>query len=110
MDEIYLHSHYPDELKSSGNRNLLRILIILAFFVLVITWFNYINLATLQTIRRTRETGIRKSMGAQRNQLIWQYLVEALLLNLICIIISLVMIQFLAPPFQRPYRESLCTR
>ena len=100
MDEIYLHSHYPDELKSSGNPNLLRILIIIAFFVLVIAWFNYINLATLQTIRRTRETGIRKSMGAQRNQLIWQYLVEALLLNLICILISLVIIQFMAPLFK----------
>jgi putative ABC transport system permease protein len=100
MEEIYLHSHYPDELKSSGNPDLLRILIVIALFILVIAWFNYINLATLQTIKRTRETGIRKSMGAQRNQLIRQYLVEALLLNLICIIISLLIIQFMVPLFK----------
>lgn len=100
MVDIYLHSHFPDELKSSGNPNLNRILLVIALFVLLIAWFNYINLATLQTIRRTRETGIRKSMGAQRGQLIKQYLVEALVLNLICITISLLIIQFMAPMFK----------
>ena len=93
MKDIYFHSHYPDELQASGNPNLIYFLIIIAAFILVVAWFNYINLAIVQAIKRTRDTGIRKTMGASRSQLIWQNLVESFLMNIICIIIALVFIQ-----------------
>jgi putative ABC transport system permease protein len=93
MKDIYFHSHYPDELQASGNPNLIYFLIIIAVFILVVAWFNYINLAIVQAIKKTRDTGIRKTMGASRSQLIWQNLVESFLMNIICIIIALVIIQ-----------------
>ena len=94
IKEIYFHSHYPNELEASGNPNLIYFLVIIALFILVVAWFNYINLAVIQAIKRTRDTGIRKTMGANRSQLIWQNLVESFLMNIVCISIALVIIQF----------------
>lgn len=99
IKDIYLHSKFPNELQASGNPNLNYLLIIIAIFVLVVAWFNYINLATVQALKRTKDSGIRKAMGANRSQLIKQYLVESFLMNIICIIIALIIIQFSASLF-----------
>ena len=99
MKDIYLYSHYPDELQASGNPNLIYFLIIIALFILVVAWFNYINLTIIQAIRKIRDVGIRKTMGANRTQLIWQYLVESFIINFICIVIALIIIQFSGPLF-----------
>lgn len=64
----------------------------IAFFVLVLACVNFLNLSTAKAATRAREVGIRKSIGAQRKQLIVQFLSEALLLVFIATLLSIVIV------------------
>ncbi len=72
---------------------------ILAILVLVVAIVNYTNLATAQSLRRTREVGLRKTMGADRSQLLTQFLVESVLITTIAMIISIAILEFALPLF-----------
>lgn len=64
----------------------------IAFLVLVLACVNFLNLSTAKAATRAKEVGIRKSIGAQRKQLIFQFLSEALLLVLVAAILSIVVV------------------
>lgn len=72
---------------------------ILGFLVLVIAIVNYTNLATAQSLGRTREVGIRKALGANRVQLMAQFLTESLTITAISMIIALALIEITVPVF-----------
>lgn len=76
------------------------VLIILGFiglFILVIACVNFINLATALSIKKAKEVGVRKTLGAQQSQLAFQYLSEAFLLTIFAAIISLGIAEFASP-------------
>ena len=100
LQDIHLHSHLRMESESNGNVEVVTFLTIIAFFILLIAWVNYINLSTAKSVERAREIGIRKVAGAKKNQLIGQYLLEALLLNLLGIGLALTCVQFTLPYFE----------
>ena len=58
-------------------------LIGIAFLILLIDWFNYINLSTASAMKRANEVGVRKVIGATRKSLVSLFLVESLLVNTI---------------------------
>src|SRR5580765_5948827 len=66
-----------------GNETYVKALTIIAIFVLVIACFNFINLATARSLRRAKEIGVRKVVGAGRKQLIFQFIGETVLLSVI---------------------------
>lgn len=72
---------------------------ILALLVLVIAIVNYTNLATAQSLSRSREVGLRKTMGAGRGQLLVQFLVESISLVALSMLLSLVMLEIIVPLF-----------
>ena len=72
---------------------------LLAFLVLVVAIVNYTNLATAQSLGRAREVGIRKTMGAQRHQLLIQFLVEGVLITLVSMFIAMALIELIIPNF-----------
>ena len=72
---------------------------ILALLVLVVACVNYTNLAIAQSLGRAREVGLRRTMGAQRKQLLGQFLTESLVTATIAMIIALVMLETLIPAF-----------
>lgn len=64
-----------------GNARAVYFLSTAAFLILFIAVINFVNLTTARAIRRAKEVGVRKAIGASRSQLIRQYLVEALLVS-----------------------------
>lgn len=99
--DIHLYSHKTYEVEANGNANTVYALLIVAFLVIVIAWVNYVNLATVQSLGRAKETGIRKVIGASRYQLIRQFLLETCLLNGISFLLALVLVVLVAPYFQQ---------
>ncbi|MEO8471595.1 MAG: ABC transporter permease [Chryseolinea sp.] len=71
----------------------------IAFFILIIAWVNYINLATAKSFDRANEVGVRKAMGAQKNQLMYQFLAESLTINFVAALIALAAVWIAWPYF-----------
>ncbi|HET7898968.1 MAG TPA: FtsX-like permease family protein, partial [Flavisolibacter sp.] len=80
-----------------GNASYVKGLTIIALFVLIIACFNFINLATARSFRRAKEIGVRKVVGAERSQLILQFIGETVLLSLISMLFALVATMVLLP-------------
>ncbi|HEX7844513.1 MAG TPA: FtsX-like permease family protein [Chitinophagaceae bacterium] len=89
VGDIHLHSAdfiYDNAVR--GNQTYVRALTIIALFVLVIACFNFVNLATARSFRRAKEIGVRKVVGAERKQLIIQFIGETVMLAVMAMIIS----------------------
>lgn len=85
-DEVYTAADY---VTNRGNRQDVWVFSAIALFTLLIAWVNYINLSTARAIRRSKEVGIRKSIGAFRKQLVGQFLLESALVNLLAGILAI---------------------
>lgn len=97
ITSIHLDSHLSNELGPNGSRKSVYAMMIIAIVILVIAWINFINLSTAKSIERAREVGIRKSVGARKNQLIFQFLTESAIINLISLILAVVFIIVVQP-------------
>jgi len=100
LRSVHLNSHYLFEFEANGDAVAVRALLIIGILVLLIAWFNYVNLSTARSETRAREVGVRKVIGSSRGGLIRQFLMEASLLNVMAIGISLVLAQLLLPVFE----------
>jgi putative ABC transport system permease protein len=72
---------------------------LLSLLVLVVACVNYTNLATAQSLGRSREVGMRKTMGADRGQLLIQFLVESLTIAAIAMIVAIAALEIVIPLF-----------
>lgn len=94
---IHLHSDLAEEPEPNGNADNVLAMMIIAVFIIVIAWVNYINLSTAKAMERANEVGVRKAMGAFKKQLVVQFLLESAIINLVSIALSLLIV-FLALP------------
>lgn len=83
LHSIYLDSNLESELKPPGSRERIYFFSIIAVLVLIIACVNFINLSTARLMSRSKEIGIRKTIGSERNQIIIQLLVEAVVISLV---------------------------
>ena len=97
--EKYLHSNFKNAQPAGGRIDYVRLFTIVAAFILLIACINFMNLATAQSVKRAKEVGLRKVVGAVRSSLIVQFIGEAMLLTLVAVIISLVLVAILLPMF-----------
>ena len=107
LPDIHLSPNYLGEAEVNGDRKAVSFLTIIALFIIVIAWINYINLATARSIERAREVGIRKTLGSLRAQLIGQFLFESFLINLLAVILAITLILIFIPLFNTIAGKSL---
>jgi putative ABC transport system permease protein len=99
LPNIHLYSDLIQEARVNGNGQSVYFLLIIALFILVIAWVNYVNLATARAIERAKEVGVRKSVGAARFQLMGQFISEAFVLNFLAVLIALALLNLSIPFF-----------
>ena len=99
LKDIHLYSHYMMEPGETGDGKTVYLLLGIAFFIVIIAWVNYINLATARAITRAREVGVRKAIGSQRKQLVMQFLSESALLNGFALLLAVVIVLAAIPGF-----------
>jgi putative ABC transport system permease protein len=90
LQDIHLHSAdfvYDNAVR--GNATYVKGLTVIAVFVLLIGCFNFINLATARSFRRAREIGVRKVVGADRKQIVVQFIGETALLALFSAVLAI---------------------
>ncbi len=76
-------------------------MLVIAGFILLIAWINYVNLTTSRVLQRAKEVGVRKSIGANRSHVIYQFVVETLLVNTLALVASIGLVWFLQPFFNQ---------
>ena len=97
LETAYLHgvvSGYPE---GKGNYQLLIIMFGISTLILILSLVNYINLATANAIRRAKEVGVRKIVGANKSDIIKQFVFETSITALIAIILSLAITELTLP-------------
>jgi len=103
LEDIHLHSRLQYEIdpEGQGNSDAVAVLKLIALFILVLAWINYMNISTSRSMERAKEVGVRKVTGAYRRELIKQFLFEYLGLIAISVVISIVIVLSLAPYVSR---------
>ncbi|WP_439558173.1 ABC transporter permease [Dyadobacter sp.] len=99
LADIHLGSSMDDNYPTSGSLSFVYLLSGIAILILVIAWFNYINLSTAASLKRAKEVGVRKVVGAGRFQLVNQFLGESFLLNLLGFALGILLVSVLQPHF-----------
>jgi putative ABC transport system permease protein len=98
LKDIHLYSaNFKFDNAQRGNITYVRALTIIALFILLIACFNFINLATAKSVQRAKEVGVRKAIGAERKQLMFQFVGETILFTFISILISIALAILLLP-------------
>ncbi|MFY0600194.1 MAG: ABC transporter permease [Cyclobacteriaceae bacterium] len=97
LTSIHLNSRLTDEAEVNGSQDVVTYLSIIAWFILVIAWINYINLSTAKAVNRAKEVGLRKVLGSPKDQLVWQFLVESFLVKGLAIVLGLLLLILVKP-------------
>ncbi|MCK4346144.1 MAG: ABC transporter permease, partial [Bacteroidales bacterium] len=99
LTSIYLHSDKENELERTSDITYVYLFSGIGLFILLLACLNFMNLSTARSANRAKEVGLRKVVGAHRNQLIRQFIGESMILTFIAIIISFLLVFFSMPVF-----------
>ncbi len=100
LERMYLYGQFKSGIEAGGRIEYVRIFSVAGIFLLLIACINFMNLATAQASRRAKEVGVRKTIGADRNSLIRQFMIEAALMTVISVIVAIFLGELLLPYFQ----------
>ncbi|CAN5602713.1 ABC transporter permease [soil metagenome] len=102
--EIHYDDRFGNYNYNTVSRGMLSILAVIAIFLIVTASINFINLSTAEAIKRSKEVGIRKSLGSTRGQLIAQFLGESGLVTLLALVIAL-LLAYVGLTFLNPFLD-----
>ena len=98
LELYHLHDgHSANGLKEPADLSYVKIMAIIAVLILIVACFNFMNLANAQGSKRLLEVGVRRVLGADRRQLIGQFLSEAVLLSIISLGIGVLLLDLTLP-------------
>ena len=99
LTDIHLHSHLEFEISPNGDIRYVYLFLVIALFVLILACINFMNLSTARSATRSKEVGMRKVVGANRTQLIRQFMGESILLALLALLFAVVLVELSLPAF-----------
>ncbi len=99
--DIHLYSHLRMELRENGDIRYLRIYATVGIIILLLACINFMNLGSARSFNRGSEVGIRKILGAQRKQIVRQFIGEAILVALLAAGVAVIITQLTLPFFRR---------
>jgi putative ABC transport system permease protein len=99
LTDIHLRSRFQVDVSGHGDIQYVNIFFVVAVFILIVACINYMNLATARSERRAKEVGLRKVVGADRKQLIGQFLGESMIVTLLALTIAIAAVYLLLPTF-----------
>jgi len=102
-----LHSPSSGFPEGSGNYQFLLIMIGLSVLILVLSITNYVNLATANAIKRAKEVGVRKIIGASKGNIIKQFLFETVITSSFSILLALVIVELSLPYYNDFLKKEL---
>ena len=82
-----------------GDKQFVRLYLIVGILILLIGCINYVNLSTARYIKRSKEVGVRKTVGGYRGQIMLQFFMESLILSAIVVVLSFCFTEILLTPF-----------
>jgi putative ABC transport system permease protein len=95
----YLYGSFENGQQAGGRIEYVQLFSIIAVFILVIACINFMNLSTARASRKAKEVGIKKSIGAQRSSLIYQYISESMITALISFFVAWIVVWIFLPQF-----------
>ena len=101
LKNIHLNSNLEAELGANGSITAIYIFSVVAVFILLLACINFINLSTARSVERAKEVGIRKTFGSERRSLVWQFLMESIMLSLISIALAFLLVVLMLPLFNQ---------
>lgn len=100
LPDIHLKSEtLLADVAGRGDIQYVRIFSLVALFILIVASINFMNLATARAVRRAKEVGMRKVLGAQFRQLVEQFLGESLIISMLSFLIALLLVLLTLPSF-----------
>lgn len=97
LKDVYLNSERNRSI--SGDINSIYVFSIIALFILLIACINFINLTTARSVERAKEVGVRKVIGAQKNQLSNQFIGESVITSILAFFVSILLSTITLPAF-----------
>jgi ABC-type antimicrobial peptide transport system permease subunit len=99
MSKWRLYSDFKNGKNTGGMIEYVRLFSIIGIIILLIACVNFMNLSTARSEKRAKEVGIRKTLGSEKRQLVFQFFLESMILAVIAFIFSLIAVFFLLSPF-----------
>ncbi|MEA9412701.1 ABC transporter permease [Flavobacterium sp. PL02] len=107
LSSIRLHSKTGSLIEAKGNLQFLLIMVGLSVLILLLSIVNYVNSATANAIKRAKEVGVRKIIGASKLSIIQQFIFETAIISLFSILIALVIVEISLPYYNAFLEKSL---
>ncbi|WP_423147749.1 ABC transporter permease [Rubrolithibacter danxiaensis] len=101
MSKWRLYEEFKDGKNTGGRIQYVHLFTWIAIVILIIACVNFMNLSTASSEKRAKEVGVRKTLGSERNQLLWQFLTESVLLSLIAFFLAAIIVYISVPVFSR---------
>ncbi|MCE7054693.1 ABC transporter permease [Algoriphagus sp. AGSA1] len=99
LGDIMIGENMGNQIGPTFGKTLLRIFIALTVVLLLSACFNYTNLSVARSLSRTKEVGIRKTIGAFKSQIVGQFVIESILISLLALVLSFILFIFIRPHF-----------
>jgi putative ABC transport system permease protein len=107
LRDAHLYSDYEYDVAKRASGKAVWAMLIVALFILLLAWINYINLTTSRAIERAKEVGLRKVMGALKGQLIRQFIIESIIISCGAFAIAVILALALQASFNQVIENQL---